>query len=60
MRRVIYPLPHYAFIAWCSVKEGSTGTTLALLLCLITQRAPIRAQDVSEVAIITPSGIVCL
>jgi hypothetical protein len=23
--------PHYAFVAWCSVKEKSTGTTLHFL-----------------------------
>jgi hypothetical protein len=33
MREAISPLPQYAFMAWCSVKE-STGTTLTLPYCL--------------------------
>jgi hypothetical protein len=30
MSGAIPPLPKYAFMAWCLVKEKSTGTTLPL------------------------------
>jgi hypothetical protein len=45
MSAAIHPLPQYAFMAWCSVKE-STGTTLHLPLPLpFTFRLVIRTQD---------------
>jgi len=35
MRGAIHLIPHYAFMAWCSVKKRNTGTNLPLppLIC---------------------------
>jgi hypothetical protein len=43
MSGAIFPLPQYAFMAWCSVR--STGTTLPLLLPGWNHVSDIRYRD---------------